>query len=189
MVDNLYTFDQIRSNLPDNSSNLISPENARSATLSAVPDVGEVGDDSVWTLVLAAGVPSNLNDLSPAAVGEVLRGWAIDANGALVPDWDGFTIATGLVRAVSISFVVVAQNPDAGDDTYLFELLRGAAVVATAVYVLEGGVSQSDALVGLLTIEPYEPGLDEPWSIQVTSTLGNDLDIEDWELTARGAAI
>ena len=189
MVDNLYTFDQIRSSLPDNSSNLIAPENVRSSVLSAVPDVGEVGDSSSWTLALVAGVPSNLNAASPAPVGEVARGWTIDANGALAPDWVGFTIAPGLVRSVKVAFAVVAQNPDLADDTYLFELLRGAVVVSSATYVLEGGSDTADALVGILTMELYEPGLDEPWSVQVTSTIGNDLDIEEWDLTITGAAV
>lgn len=189
MVDNLYTFDQIRSSLPDNSSNLISPENVRSSVLSAVADVGEVGDDSIWTLALAAGVPTNVNLASPAPTSEVLRGWAVDANDALVPDWVGFTIAGGLERSVSMVFTIVAQNPEPADDTYLLELLRGASVVAAVTYVLEGGSDTADALVGLGALELYEPDLDEPWSVQITSTLGNDLDVEEWSLKARGAAV
>ena len=189
MVDTLLTFAQIRAALPDNSSNLISPADARNSTLSSIADVGEVGDTSSWTLALVAGVPSNINALSPAPGFEVARGWTVNINGALVPDWLGFTIPPGLERAVSASFQMVGKNAEPADDMFLVELLRGAVVVASVNYELEGGADTADALVGFNALELYEPGLGEPWSVQITSTAGNDLDLEEWDLKVRGAAV
>ncbi len=190
MADNLLTFPEIRAALPDNTSNLISPNNVRSATLSAVPDVGEVGDDTAFVLALVAGVPTNLNAASPAPVASLLRGWAVDGNAALFSDLAAeFTIAPGHVRGVSVSVVIVGQNAGNPDDVFTFDLLKGAAVVATVEAILEGGVNAEDLTIGILSLDPYEPALAEPWSIQVTSAGGEDFAVSDWALRTWGMPI
>jgi hypothetical protein len=190
MVDNLYTFDQIRAALPDNTSNLISPENVRSSVLSLAVDAGEVGDDTPFLMALTAGVPLNLNATAPSATSEVLRGWTVDGNNALVNDLAAtFTIAPGLTRGLSITFAAIVENAGGADDSFTFDLLKGAAIVASATATLQGGAQAEDVGISFNALELYEPALEEPWSIQVTSAGGADLSVSDWDLKVIGIVV
>lgn len=190
MTDVLYTFPEIRAAIPDNTSNLISPENVRSALLSVAADVGEVGDDTAFVLALAAGVPTNLNVNLPNPSFSTLRGWTVDGNAALVSDLDAeFQIAPGHVRGVQISAVIVCQNDGIADDVYTFDLLKGVVVVGTVDAILEGGANAEDLSIAVIALDSYEPALEEPWSIQVTSVGGEDLAIDDFDMRVWGMPI
>ena len=189
MADTLLTYAQMRAGIPDNATQLVSPADVRDALISCSPDVGEVGDGSSWILALTNGVPANINIASPAPNSEVLRGWATDANRALIPEWDTVILPVGLERAVSMSFTAAFGIDTSQERSLLFELLKGATVVAdqNITVDLDGNAEQSFAMNAL---ELYEPQLGEAWSIQVTA-VGNsfDMDFSDWDLKARGAIV
>ena len=190
MADNLYTYDQIRAALPDNTSNLISPENVRSACLSLAADAGEVGDGGPFLMVLDAGVPSNVNAADPAANSEILRGWAVDGNNALISALSGeFTIQPGTERGVSITAAVVGHKLLNNAATYTFRILKGAVPVAVQSYVVEDLATAGDQLFALNALEIYEPALAEPWSITIESSDGDDFQVIGWDLKAGGIVI
>lgn len=189
MADTLLTYAQMRAGIPDNATQLVAPVDVRDALISVAPDVGEVGDGSDWVLALTDGVPANINLSSPAPDSEVLRGWATDANAALLPEWDTVVLPVGLERSVSMTFTMVFGLDTSQTRSLLFELLKGGAVVATqSVTVdLDGNAQQG---IAFNASELYQPQLGEAWSVQVTA-VGNsfDMDISDWDLKARGAIV
>ena len=187
MATNLLTFAQAAAALPDNSANLISPQNVRSAVLSATSDAAEVGENGPFTLALVAGVPTNINLASPNPDSEVLTGWIVDGNNALVPNQGAFfDIADGLERGISITFSMVGQNDGVGDDSFKFDMLKGAVVIESIQAVLAGGAAAEDQSIVFNAMELYEPKLQEPWSVQVTSGNGEDLALISWDLKVIG---
>ena len=190
MPTTLLTYDQARAGLPDNTANLISPADARNAILSVAADAGEISDDTAFTLPLAVGVPTNLNNASPAPTADILARWSVDGNSALIPDWGATITPAGLERAVSASAIIDAEIDSVSDQDIQIDLLRGATIVATVTVTMEGGAGTSDILHAILALESYEVDAGEPWSIQVTNlTASNNLDVDYWALRLIGVIL
>lgn len=190
MPTTLLTYDQARAGLPDNTANLISPADSRDAILSVAADAGAVSDDSAFALPLAIGVPTNLNNASPAPAGDVLARWAIDGNDALIPDWGSTVLPAGLFRGVSATLSLSGEIQGNGDQDLQIDLLRGATIVATATATFEGGSDTSDEALVVISMESYEVAAGEPWSIQITNlTSSDDLDVDYWALRLIGVIL
>ena len=191
MADTLLTFAQMLAAVPDNTSSLISPANVRNSLLSASPDAGQVGDDTDWTLALTAGVPSNINALSPAPAPGALARWAIDGNAALIPAWSPITIPGGLVRGINVLFQCVIGIDTTAPTTLTFDALEGATIRGSLEITIDEGTQGSGDHVDVSQsgFASYEPGLALPWSIQVTSPDAVNLDFQDWALTATGVQL
>jgi len=119
MPDTLLGFVDAMNGIPDNTSNLVSPQDCRQSWLSLTGDLGSASLDDAQapvTIPIAAAntwtdIPSAIG--TPAMVQSTTLFWRMDLNGHLyydyAADWPGTVAPAGYLRAVTFECAFTAD--------------------------------------------------------------------------------
>lgn len=188
MPDSLLTMTEALNGVPDNTSNLVTPQNVRQALLSIVADHGVAAADQA-TLPQTIPITQNVYADIPAALiaegatmisGTLPLYWRMDANGHLYydypADWPGVTVPAGYLRSVGITALIDVELASA-TNVYAFTITLDGVPVGNTIYVDEAQ-NQDRTLVALETQQALEVGAAPIVSVAVTNTAGgSDLDV------------
>lgn len=191
MAATLKTFQEVMNDLPDNSAQLISAEDLRSAVLSTTVDRGQIFGDpdlSPWTVPIpAAGTWVDI----PTAIGGTILGdalfWRQNGSGQLVynypADWPPTVVPPGYVREVQVLSVV---EIDPGADTWEFAVTIGG-ILQEPIVQIDSSV-QTDALsVTIVSGDPIDVSAAPAVSLSVRNiTTATDLPLALFALRVTG---
>ena len=197
MTDTLLSFVSAMNGIPDNTSKLISPQDARQAWLSLVADRGAAFADSaagpwvipnpgvdIWVdipLTIAADMVG-----SPASLF-----WRMDINGHLgydyVADWPTTIVPPGYTRAASLLAVVgFDPNGDTGEFAFAID-----GVIQEPVEVVETGQANDAVTVTVIAGQGIDVSVAPRVSVQMRNTSGgtNPLDLLSFSYRVTGGVL
>jgi hypothetical protein len=170
--------------IPDNTSALISPQNAREAWLSLTKDRGVAVIDSAGLIPvtipsLVQGVWTDLPQAIIANGGGMLQGalplfWRMDVNGQLgydyAADWPTVFVPPGYLRQVILTAVIEVALASGVE---LYEFAATEAGVAVPPFVgLDEAQNQDQNLVNLITATSTEVAAADRYSVAVRNVDG-----------------
>ena len=178
MPDTLLGFQAAMNGIPDNTSALISPQNAREAWLSLASDRGvaimDQGGVTPVTIPLVQDVFSDIPQGIIAGGGGMLEGdlplfWRMDANGQLgydyLADWPTTAVPPGYFRQVKI---VAEVEVALGSTVDRYEFATTVAGIPQAPFIgIEEAQNQSENVVYLAASVPIEVGVAPAVSVAV----------------------
>lgn len=199
MTDTLLGFVQAMNGIPDNTSKLISPQDARQAWLSLTPDRGvAVIDPAVLpvTIPLVANVWTDLPTAIIANGGGMNQGalplfWRMDGNGHLgydyLADWPTTVVPPGYFRQVIVTVVIEVAL---ANSTNLYEFAVTQAGVQLAPFLgIDEAQNQDENLVNIVTATSAEVDLQERFSVSVRNVdAANGLDVLAFGYLTEGGA-
>lgn len=191
MADVLRNITEALDQLPDNTAELISPQDVREAVIAVTVDrVNATGVAGPWVVDIPAGGGwvDLASQVGPAVADEALW-WAVDTNGAALPAYPPtITILGGHIRHVSLVGLI---GLEAGTDPLEFTFTLAGAPIGDVV-TIDGSTQVTEVLATLLHGEDmdYSDPLNR-WAIAVRDpgAGARSITVTGYELRANGYPI
>ena len=196
MSDTLLSFVGAMNGIPDNTSRLVAPQNAREAWLSLVPDrAGAYANPAAgpWTVPIAA--VDTWTDIPLAIAADMIQSpavlfWRMDANGQVgydyAADWPDAVVPAGYTRSVALTAVI---GLDPNGDTWEFAFAIDGVVQEPTELIETAG--QTDAVtVTLVAGQGIDVSLAPRVSVQVkNNSNAGDLALLSFAYRANGGVL
>lgn len=196
MADTLLSFQAAMNGIPDNTSALISPQDAREAWISLLEDRGAAFADAAagpWTVPIPA--VDTWVDIPLAIVADMVGSpanlfWRMDANGHLgynyAADWPTVAVPPGYTRAGAL-LAVIGLDPNG--DTWEFAFTIGG-VIQEPTEVVDTATATDAVTVTLIAGQGIDVSVAPPVSVSVRNlSNAGDLDLLSFSYRVTGGVL